>query len=171
MLKKLIPRRGDSISTMWDRSNRKNLDNVPTYCPPLPFRTRANTHPLEQEHMKFTQQVKGIPINTPFIDSLSKVPKYANFLQDLINTRQQLEKDSKVILSKQSSKVIMGELPKKMGDPGCLTHPCKFGYNMKTYAIADSGASVNLMSFSFYQNLNLPDLKSTRRQFTWLTFR
>ncbi|XP_023743322.1 uncharacterized protein LOC111891494 [Lactuca sativa] len=108
------------------------------------------------------KQVKGIPINTPFINSLAQVPEYAKFLQDLLDTRQQLEKNSKVILSEQSSKVIFGELPKKMGDPGLLTLPCEFGNNMKTYALANSEASINLMPYSFYQKLNLPDLKATR---------
>ncbi|KAL7591857.1 hypothetical protein Lser_V15G34596 [Lactuca serriola] len=128
----------------------------------MSFPSRAKIHPLEQEHLKFMKQVKDIPINTPFIESLSQVPEYAKFLQDLGDTRQQLEKNSKVILSEQSSKVILGELPKKMGDPGCLILPCEFGNKMKTYALADFGASINLMPYSFYQKLNLPKLKVTR---------
>ena len=56
----------------------------------------------------------------------------------------------------------MGEIPKKMGDPGRLTYPCEFKNNMKTYALADSGASINLMPYLFYQKLNLPYLKATK---------
>ncbi|KAL7604989.1 hypothetical protein Lser_V15G15101 [Lactuca serriola] len=108
------------------------------------------------------KQVKGIPINTHFIESLSKVYEYVKFLRDLIDTHHQLKKNSKVILSEQSSKVVLGELPKKMGDLRRLTLPCEFGNNTKTYALADSGASINLMPFSFSQKLNLPDLKATR---------
>ncbi|XP_023739898.1 uncharacterized protein LOC111888015 [Lactuca sativa] len=117
---------------------------------------------MEQEHLEFLKQVKGISINSPFIESLSKVPEYAKFLQDLIDTHQQLKKNSKLILSEQSSKVVLGELPKNMGDSGRLTLPCEFGNNLKTYALADSGASINLMPFSFYQKLNISKLKATK---------
>ncbi|KAL7605792.1 uncharacterized protein LOC111906878 [Lactuca sativa] len=149
-------------SMMWGESEQKNFHDVQAYRPPLSFPSRDHIHPLEQQHLKFMKQVKGISINTPFIDSLSKVPEYAKFLQDFINTRQQLEKNSKVILSEQSSKVIMEELPKNMGDLGRLTLPCEFGNNLKTYTLADSGAIINLMPYSFNQKLNLPGLKATR---------
>ncbi|XP_023749955.1 uncharacterized protein LOC111898258 [Lactuca sativa] len=56
----------------------------------------------------------------------------------------------------------MGELPKKMGDPRCLTLPCEFGNNLKTYSLADFWDNINLMPYSFYQTLNIPKLKATR---------
>ena len=108
------------------------------------------------------QQVKGIPIDTTFIDSLAKVPEYAKFLQDLLETHQQLEKTSKVVLSEQRSMVIMEGIPTKVGDLDRLTLPCEFGNNMKTFALSDSGASINLMPYSFYRKLNLQKLKTTR---------
>ena len=49
-----------------------------------------------------------------------------------------------------------------MGDHGRLTLPCEFENNMKTFALADFGAIINLMPFSFYQKLNLPGFKATR---------
>ena len=52
---------------------------------------------MEQEYKKFMQQVKGIAINTPFIEALAKIPEYTKFIQDLLDTRQQLEKNSKVV--------------------------------------------------------------------------
>lgn len=99
----------------WGDSDQTIFLDVQAYHPSLPFPSRAIIHPLEQEHLNFMKQVKGIPINTPFIKSLSQVLEYAKFLQDLINTRQKLKKNSKVILSNQSSKVILVELTKKMG--------------------------------------------------------
>ena len=51
-----------------------------------------------------------------------------------------------------------------MGDPEHLTLPCEFGDATKTFALADSGASINLMSYSSYQKLNLPELKTTRME-------
>ncbi|XP_023747691.1 uncharacterized protein LOC111895868 [Lactuca sativa] len=77
-----------------------------------------------------------------------------------MDTRQQLKKNSKVV--EQSSRLVLGELPKKIGDPGHLTLPCEFGNNLKTYASADSGASINLMPFSFYKKLNIQKMKATK---------
>ncbi|XP_023748839.1 uncharacterized protein LOC111897104 [Lactuca sativa] len=147
---------------MWDRFEQKTFDSVPAYHPHLQFPSRANISPLEREHLDFIKKVNGIPINTPFIESLSNVPDYTKFIQDLMDNRQQLKRNSKVILSEQSSKVVLGELPKNMGDPGRLTLPCEYGNNLQTYALADSGAGINLMPFSFYKKLNTPKLKATR---------
>ncbi|XP_023741564.1 uncharacterized protein LOC111889651 [Lactuca sativa] len=49
-----------------------------------------------------------------------------------------------------------------MGDLGRLTLPCEFGNNLKTYALADSGASINLMPYSFYQKLNIEKMTATK---------
>ena len=57
---------------------------------------------------------------------------------------------------------MLGDLPKKMGDPGCLTLPCEFGNNMKIYALADSGASIYFMPYSFYQKLDIQKLKAKK---------
>ncbi|XP_052623636.1 uncharacterized protein LOC128128938 [Lactuca sativa] len=155
-------RREPAMLMSWARSEQKKFVYVPAYKQPLPFPSRANFSPLEREHLEFIKQLKGIPINTPFIDSLAKVIEYAKFLQDLLDTRQQLNENSKVILSEQSSKAVLREIPKKMGDPGRLTLPCEFGNNMKVYALADSEASINLMPYSFYQKLNIQKLKATK---------
>ena len=67
-----------------------------------------------------------------------------------------------MILGEQSSRAVLGELPRKMGDLGRLTLPCEFGNNLKTYALADSGASINLMPYSFYQKLNIEKMMATK---------
>ncbi|XP_023747601.1 uncharacterized protein LOC111895768 [Lactuca sativa] len=155
-------RREPIMLTTWSRFEHKNSESVPAYRPPLLFLSRAHISPLQREHLEFILQIKVIPINTHFFDSLSEIPEYAKFLQDLVDTRQQLKKNSKVILSEQSSRAMLGEIPKKMGDPGRLTLPCKFGNNLNAYALADSRASINLMPYSFYQNLNIQKMKATK---------
>lgn len=138
------------------------MADVHAYRPPLSFPSQAKVGPLEQEQLKFVKQVNGIPINTPFIECLAQVPEYAKFLQVILDIDQQLEKTSKVILSDHSSRVILGKLLKKMGDPGHLTLPFEFGNNTKTYVLADSRESMNIMLYSFYQKLSLPDMEGKR---------
>ena len=73
-------RHEDSILTTWPRSEQKSSSYAQAFHPPLSFPSQAKFHPLEQEHIKLIKQVKGIIINTPFIESLAKVPEYAKFL-------------------------------------------------------------------------------------------
>lgn len=49
-----------------------------------------------------------------------------------------------------------------MGDPGRLTLPCEFGNYTSINALADSGAIINLMPYSFYENIAQPNLQKTR---------
>ncbi|KAD3068394.1 hypothetical protein E3N88_36274 [Mikania micrantha] len=43
-----------------------------------------------------------------------------------------------------------------------FTIPCLFGDDVRRYALADSGASINLMPYSLYEKLALGDLSPTR---------
>ena len=88
-------RRKPAMLMSWARSEPKNFVSFSAYKPPLSFLSWANLSPLEREHLEFIKHVKGIPINTPFFELLSNIPEYEFFLQDLLDTRQQLKKNSK----------------------------------------------------------------------------
>ena len=49
----------------------------------------------------------------------------------------------------------------KYKDPGCPTISCTIGDHKIGYALLDLGASVNLLPYSVYQQLNLGELKPT----------
>nr|GEV07338.1 reverse transcriptase domain-containing protein [Tanacetum cinerariifolium] len=57
--------------------------------------------------------------------------------------------------------VILKKLPEKLGDPGKFLIPCGFS-ELKCKALADLGASINLMPLSVWKRLGLPELISTR---------
>ncbi|XP_023747629.1 uncharacterized protein LOC111895800 [Lactuca sativa] len=57
---------------------------------------------------------------------------------------------------------MLNKLPKKKGDPGSLTLPCQFGNLATIHSLADSGASVNLMPYSFFKKLDLPEPRPIR---------
>nr|GEY21093.1 reverse transcriptase domain-containing protein [Tanacetum cinerariifolium] len=59
------------------------------------------------------------------------------------------------------SSVILKKLPEKLGDPGKFLIPCGFS-ELKCKALADLGASINLMPLSVWKKLGLPDLIPTR---------
>ncbi|GKB11781.1 reverse transcriptase domain-containing protein [Tanacetum coccineum] len=53
------------------------------------------------------------------------------------------------------------KLPKKLGDPGRFLIPCEFSGINTCNALADLGASINLMPYSVWKNLSLPELTPT----------
>nr|GEV55419.1 hypothetical protein [Tanacetum cinerariifolium] len=64
-------------------------------------------------------------------------------------------------LNENCSVIILKKLPKKLRDPGKFLIPCGFS-ELKCKALADLGASINLMPLSVWKNLGLPELISTR---------
>nr|GEW02265.1 reverse transcriptase domain-containing protein [Tanacetum cinerariifolium] len=60
-----------------------------------------------------------------------------------------------------SSTVILKKLPEKLGDPGKFLISCGFS-ELKCKALADLGASINLMPLFVWKKLGLPELFSTR---------
>nr|GEY04346.1 reverse transcriptase domain-containing protein [Tanacetum cinerariifolium] len=60
--------------------------------------------------------------------------------------------------------VILMKLPKKLGDLGKFLILCVFS-ELKCKALANLGASINLMPFSVWKKLGLPELISTRMTF------
>nr|GFA63356.1 reverse transcriptase domain-containing protein [Tanacetum cinerariifolium] len=80
-----------------------------------------------------------------------KVPPPPEKLQELANTP----------LNENCSAVILKKLPKKLGDPRKFLIPCGFS-ELKCKALADLGASINLMPLSVWKKLGLTELISTR---------
>nr|GFC10019.1 reverse transcriptase domain-containing protein [Tanacetum cinerariifolium] len=52
--------------------------------------------------------------------------------------------------------------PEKLGDPGKFLIPCDFLGMEVCHALADLGASINLMPLSIWKKLSLPELTPTR---------
>ncbi|KAJ9544575.1 LOW QUALITY PROTEIN: hypothetical protein OSB04_024282 [Centaurea solstitialis] len=88
-----------------------------------------------------------VNINVPLVDLIAGIPNYVKFIKELVSSKANLG--------------ILSNTPKK-GDPGSFTIPCYFGKSVSCKALADIGASINLMPLSFYQRLGLGGLKNTR---------
>ncbi|GJS53470.1 reverse transcriptase domain-containing protein [Tanacetum coccineum] len=61
----------------------------------------------------------------------------------------------------QENAIILMKLPQKLGDPEKFLIPCGFS-ELKCKALADLGASINLMLLSIWKKLGLPELISTQ---------
>nr|GEV84685.1 DNA-directed DNA polymerase [Tanacetum cinerariifolium] len=62
----------------------------------------------------------------------------------------------------ESSAMIQNEVPPKLKDPGSFLIPCNFNKTFSCNALADLGASINLMSYSLYAKLSPKTLKPTK---------
>nr|GFA46153.1 reverse transcriptase domain-containing protein [Tanacetum cinerariifolium] len=58
--------------------------------------------------------------------------------------------------------MLFKKLPEKLGDPGKFLIPCDFPGIDVCHALADLGASINLMPLSIWKKLSLPELTPTR---------
>ncbi|GKC84963.1 reverse transcriptase domain-containing protein, partial [Tanacetum coccineum] len=89
------------------------------------------------------------------------MPKFASTLKTLIGNKEKLSELARTPLNENCSAVILNKLPKKLGDPGRFLIPCEFTGITTCNALADHGASINLMPYSVWNNLSLPELTST----------
>nr|GEY88910.1 reverse transcriptase domain-containing protein [Tanacetum cinerariifolium] len=75
--------------------------------------------------------------------------------------RQKLNEMARTPMNEHCSAVILNKLPKKLGDPGKFLIPCEFPGMDECLALADLGASINLMPLSVWKELALPELTPT----------
>nr|GEV28322.1 reverse transcriptase domain-containing protein [Tanacetum cinerariifolium] len=82
-------------------------------------------------------------------------------LKALLSNKEKLQELANTPLNENYSAVILKKLREKLGDPGKFLIPCGFN-ELKCKALADLGASINLMPLSVWKKLGLPDLILTR---------
>nr|GEV71790.1 reverse transcriptase domain-containing protein [Tanacetum cinerariifolium] len=68
---------------------------------------------------------------------------------------------ARIPLNEHCSAVLLKKLPKKLGDPSKFLTPCDFPGMAECLALADLGASINLMPYSVWKRLSLSDLTPT----------
>ncbi|GKC19085.1 reverse transcriptase domain-containing protein [Tanacetum coccineum] len=73
-----------------------------------------------------------------------------------------LPKPYKPKILNESSAMIQNKVPPKLEDPGSFLIPCNFNKTFSCNALADLGASINLMPYSLYAKLSLETLKPTK---------
>nr|GEY49807.1 reverse transcriptase domain-containing protein [Tanacetum cinerariifolium] len=80
----------------------------------------------------------------------------------LLNNKNKLIDLTKTPLNKNCSAVVLKKLLEKLGDPGRSLIPCNFSEFDNGLALADLGASINLMLLSIWKTLKLPTLNDTK---------
>nr|GEY92130.1 reverse transcriptase domain-containing protein [Tanacetum cinerariifolium] len=83
------------------------------------------------------------------------------FQQPQSTTIREDERAEETLTNQDLAEYTIKKLPKKLGNPGKFLIPCGFS-ELKCKALADLGASINLMPLSIWKKLGLPKLISTR---------
>nr|GEV48053.1 reverse transcriptase domain-containing protein [Tanacetum cinerariifolium] len=101
-------------------------------------------------------------LDISFADALLLMPKFASTIKSLLANKDKLFELDKIPLNENCSVMLLKKLLEKIGDPGKFLIPCDFLGMDVCYALADLGASINLMPLSIWKNLSLPELTPTR---------
>ncbi|GJX85038.1 reverse transcriptase domain-containing protein [Tanacetum coccineum] len=80
----------------------------------------------------------------------------------LLRNKEKLEEIAITTVNAECSAIIMNKVPEKLEDPGKFLIPCALQELDRTSALADSGASINLLPHSIYKQLGLGALTPTR---------
>nr|GEU81550.1 reverse transcriptase domain-containing protein [Tanacetum cinerariifolium] len=110
---------------------------------------------------KFWKMFKQLHINITLADALILILKYKKMLKALLLNKEKLLERTYTPLNENCSVVILKKLPEKLRDPGKFCISCGFS-ELKCKALADLGASINLMPLYVWKKLGLTELISTR---------
>ncbi|KAK5772890.1 hypothetical protein PVK06_049192 [Gossypium arboreum] len=83
------------------------------------------------------------------------------FLKELLANKRKLDEASHVELNAVCSAILKNKLSKKLKDPGSFTIPCLIGSLDVNNALADLGASINVMPYKMFKQLGLGKPKQT----------
>ena len=114
---------------------------------------------MEAQYGKFLDIIRAVRINVSLVDVLAGMPNYGKFLKELVRNKNKLEQISATFLNEECSAIVQNKLPLKLGDPGSFLIPCTFSKTFSCNALADLGASINLMPYSLYAKLFIETLK------------
>nr|GFC13428.1 reverse transcriptase domain-containing protein [Tanacetum cinerariifolium] len=139
--------------------------SMPNLKPSIPYPSRRDNerrrdHANEQIE-KFYEIFKEMSFEISFADALILMPKFASTLKALIGNKEKLSEMARTPMNEHCSTVILNMLPTKLGDPEKFLIPCEFPGMDECLALADLGASINLMPLSVWKGLSLPELTPT----------
>ncbi|GJS36013.1 reverse transcriptase domain-containing protein [Tanacetum coccineum] len=111
---------------------------------------------------KIFQIFQDLRFDISFADALLLMPRFAPTIKSLLMNKEKLLELAKIALNENCSAMLLKKLPEKLGDPGKFLIPCNFPGMDVCHALADLGASINLMPLSIWKKLSLPELTPTR---------
>ncbi|GJU31260.1 reverse transcriptase domain-containing protein [Tanacetum coccineum] len=130
---------------------------------PYPERMKVREHDKPSaQYSRFLKMFKQLRLEIRLKDALVEMPKFNKWLSSLLRNKEKLEEIAIMTVNAECSAIIMNKVPEKLEDPGKFLIPCALQELNRTSALADSGASINLLPHSIYKKLELEALTPTR---------
>ncbi|GJT31788.1 reverse transcriptase domain-containing protein [Tanacetum coccineum] len=131
----------------------------------IPYPSRLNDQKIcekaNNQIEKFYQIFQDLHFDISFAEALILMPKFASTLKSLISNKEKLFELARTPLNDHCLAVLLKKLPEKLCDPGKFLIPCDFPRMDECLALADLGASINLMPLSVWKKISIPDLTPT----------
>nr|GEU69720.1 reverse transcriptase domain-containing protein [Tanacetum cinerariifolium] len=128
----------------------------------IPYPSRLHDQKLcdkaNDQKEKFFQIFKDLNFIIRFADALILMPKFFPTFKTLLTNKDKLSKLARTPLNEHCSVVLLQKFQEKLGDAGKFLIPCDFLGMAECLALADLGASINLMKLLVWSKLSLPDL-------------
>nr|GEY73997.1 hypothetical protein [Tanacetum cinerariifolium] len=152
-----------NLTDMLSKFVSSNIASSSGVLIPYPLR-RDNERRRDQANEqieKFYEIFKEMSFKISFTDALILMLKFSSTLKALIGNKEKLSEMARTPMNEHCLAVILNKLPRKLRDPGKFLIPCEFPGMDKCLALADLGASINLMPLSVWEGLSLPELTPT----------
>nr|GEV37572.1 reverse transcriptase domain-containing protein [Tanacetum cinerariifolium] len=137
----------------------------PNLRPSIPYPSRLQDQKLRDkandQRKKIFQIFKDLNFNISFADALILMPEFGSSIKILLTNKDKLCELARTPLNEHCSAVLLKKLPEKLGEPGKFLILFDFPGMAECLALADLGASINLMPFFVWNNLSLPNLSPT----------
>ncbi|GKE87703.1 hypothetical protein Tco_1565178 [Tanacetum coccineum] len=122
--------------------------------PNIPYPLRRNDQKSREKALnqmeKIFQIFQDLRFDISFMDALLLMPRFAPTIKSLLVNKEKLLELAKIPLNENCSAMLLKKLPEKLGDPGKFLIPCDFPGIDVCHALADLGASINLMPLSIW---------------------
>ncbi|GKF08634.1 reverse transcriptase domain-containing protein, partial [Tanacetum coccineum] len=139
----------------------KNLPK-PNILYPSRLNKEKSRDKASNQKEKIFQMFQDFRFDISFADALLLMLRFAPTIKSLLMNKEKLLELAKISLNENGSVMLLKKLPKKLRDLGKFLIPCNFPGMDVCHALADLGASINLMPLSIWKKLSLPELTPTR---------
>nr|GEW79411.1 reverse transcriptase domain-containing protein [Tanacetum cinerariifolium] len=146
-----------------ERDTEETMDKEHSNCQGSTAQVQPLVVPISipEPDVPKTQPKPNIPYPSRLNDQKLR-EKATNQMENLLTNKDKLFELAKVPMNENCSAMLLKKLLKKLGDPGKFLIPCNFLGIDVCHALADLGASINLMPLSIWKKLFLPELTPTQ---------
>lgn len=135
---------------------------LPLYEPPISFPQRSVKAKIKEQLKTIDELLKKLHINIPFTKSITQMPLYTKFLQEILTNKRKIDANGTEELTEGCNAIIQNKMAIKMKDLVSLSIPHVIDNHIIDKTLCDLGASVCLMPLSIFKRLNIGELKPTK---------